>query len=257
MGISPSMQSGTAAVVVGAAQGIGAGIAVGLARAGADVVLVGRSLESLQGTAAAVAEEGTLVGSEVVDVASPTSIEELAAAVQRRLGRAPTVLVNAANVRLIASALDTNAEDWDHTHAVHLRGPFLTARAFAPGMIEQGYGKVVNFSSHWAVRVGQNRVAYSAAKAGVGQMTAALGVEWAPHGIRVNAIAPAATATKTLMRRLANDPARAQYLRDLIPLGRMSTVDDIVPVAVFLASPGSDFITGQTLFVDGGASVAG
>ena len=247
---------GTRAVVIGASQGIGAGVASALAEAGAQVVLAGRDVSRLQPAASAAAAVGTVLDTLPVDVAQPESIESFAAEVLRRHGT-PTIVVNCANVRLIAAALATSVEDWDETFAVHVRGPFLASKAFGPGMIEAGYGKIINFSSHWAARVGVGRSAYGAAKAAVSQMTAALGVEWAPHGVRVNAVAPAATLTQTLAARLAADPDRAAYLRGLIPLGRMAEVDDITPVVTFLAGRGSDFITGQTIFIDGGAAVAG
>jgi NAD(P)-dependent dehydrogenase (short-subunit alcohol dehydrogenase family) len=243
--------SGQTAVIIGSGQGIGAAIAVGLAKAGADVVLGGRSADRMALTGAQVSAAGVSARIVEVDVADAASITRFAAAVldQRKV---PTILVNSAGGGGVRPAFDTTIEEWDTVHNIHLRGTFLACQAFGRAMATKGYGKIINMSSTWAVTVGAGRSAYCAAKAGVGHLTAALGVEWAPHGIRVNAIAPTATLTPTIERRLAADPARAEYLRKGIPLGRLAVPDDMIGAAVFLASPASDFVTGQTLLVDGG-----
>ena len=242
---------GQTAVVIGAGQGIGAAIALGLANAGADVVLGGRSAERLADTQRQASAAGVAAAVAEVDVADPASITRFAAAVLDR-GPVPTILVNSAGGGGVRTAFDTTVEEWDTVHNIHLRGTFLACQAFGRAMATNGYGKIINMSSTWAATVGAGRSAYCAAKAGVGHLTAALGVEWAPHGIRVNAMAPTATLTPTIERRLAADPARAEYLRKGIPLGRLAIPEDMVGAAVFLASPASDFVTGQTLFVDGG-----
>jgi NAD(P)-dependent dehydrogenase (short-subunit alcohol dehydrogenase family) len=244
--------SGALAVVVGGSQGIGAAIADALAAAGARVVLAARDAARLDASrqrclAAGAAE----VDVQLVDVRSPDSITELAAAVRDRHGAA-TVLVNSAGVTATKPALDVTVEDWDLAHAVHLRGPFLTAQAFAPDMAAEGYGKVVNLSSTWASTVAPGRSVYCAAKAGLSHLTAALAVEWAPLGIRVNAVAPTATRTPSREGRFAAEPGLAESFRDRIPLGRLAMPADIVGAASFLAGPDSDFVTGHTLYVDGG-----
>jgi NAD(P)-dependent dehydrogenase (short-subunit alcohol dehydrogenase family) len=242
---------GLEAVVIGASQGIGAAIAVALAAAGADVVVAARRREQLEEIRDQVAAQGARAFAETVDVGSTDSIAALLARVSG-LGLAPAILVNCAGEGGTRAAFDVTPAEWDAMHDVHLRGTFFACQAFGRGMAERGYGKIVNMSSTWAATVGVNRSVYCAAKAGVGHLTAALATEWAPHGIRVNALAPTATLTPTIERRLAQDPARAEYLRRGIPLGRLATPDDIVGSAVFLASPASDFVTGHTLFVDGG-----
>jgi NAD(P)-dependent dehydrogenase (short-subunit alcohol dehydrogenase family) len=242
---------GQTAVVIGAGQGIGAAIAVGLAKAGADVVLGGRSAERMAATQAQASAAGVSARIAEVDVADPASITRFAATVLDQ-GSIPAILVNSAGGGGVRPAFDTTIEEWDTVHNIHLRGTFLACQAFGRAMSTKGYGKIINMSSTWAVTVGAGRSAYCAAKAGVGHLTAALGVEWAPLGIRVNAMAPTATLTPTIERRLAADPARAEYLRKGIPLGRLAVPDDMVGAAVFLASPASDFVTGQTLLVDGG-----
>jgi NAD(P)-dependent dehydrogenase (short-subunit alcohol dehydrogenase family) len=242
---------GRLAVVIGAGQGIGAAIAVAFARAGADVVLGGRSVERLADTLSQASAAGTAVSCGEVDVASPESIGRLANRVLAT-GRVPAILVNSAGGGGVKPAFEVTLEDWDQVHNVHLRGTFLACQAFGRAMADKGYGKIINLSSTWAATVCANRSVYCSAKAGVGHLTAALGVEWAPYGIRVNALAPTATRTPTIEKRLAADPARAEYLRKGIPLGRLALPEDLTGAAVFLASPASDFVTGQTLFVDGG-----
>jgi NAD(P)-dependent dehydrogenase (short-subunit alcohol dehydrogenase family) len=242
---------GRTAVVIGSGQGIGAAIAIGFANAGANVVLGGRSAERMAGTRNRVSAAGVSARVTEVDVADPGSIARFAATVLDE-GPVPDILVNSAGGGGVRAAFDTSVEEWDTVHNIHLRGTFLTCQAFGRAMATKGYGKIINMSSTWAATVGANRSAYCAAKAGVGHLTAALGVEWAPHGIRVNAMAPTATLTPTIERRLAADPARADYLRKGIPMGRLAVPDDMVGAAMFLASSASDFVTGQTLFVDGG-----
>jgi NAD(P)-dependent dehydrogenase (short-subunit alcohol dehydrogenase family) len=240
------------AVVVGASQGIGAAIAVAYAELGAEVVLAGRSAERLAPVAEDVSHRtGRPAETYEVDVAEPASVKAFADTVVERHGP-PTILVNSANYGLAKPALETSVEEWDATHHVHLRGPFLTSTAFVPAMAEVGYGKVVNLSSNWAVRAGLGRTVYGAAKAGLNHLTSVLAVEWAEFGIRVNGLAAAATRTPTVEDRLRRDPDRESYLVSGIPLGRIGTTDDLIGAAVYLASPASDFVTGQTLFVDGG-----
>jgi NAD(P)-dependent dehydrogenase (short-subunit alcohol dehydrogenase family) len=240
------------AVVVGGSEGIGAAIAEVLAGAGARVVLAARDADRLEASRRRCVAAGAVdVDVHTVDVRSPDSIGALADVVRDRHGPA-TVLVNSAGVTAIKPALDVDVDDWDRVHDVHLRGPFLTAQAFASGMAAEGYGKIVNLSSTWATTVAPGRSIYSAAKAGLSHLTAALAVEWAPLGIRVNAIAPAATRTPSREALFATDPELEESLRDRIPLGRLATPTDIVGAAMFLARPESDFVTGHTLYVDGG-----
>jgi NAD(P)-dependent dehydrogenase (short-subunit alcohol dehydrogenase family) len=242
--------SGKLAVVVGASLGIGQAVAIAMARAGARVVLAGRSLDRLREARSDFAASGD-VDVVKIDVASPDSIAAASADIERRHG-APAILFNSAGYSVTKPALDVTPEEWDAVHDVQLRGTFFSCQAFARPMSAAGYGKIINVSSTWGATVAPGRSVYCAAKAGVSHLTAALGTEWAPLGIRVNAIGPTATITPTIEARLAADPTREEYLRSRIPLGRLATADDMVGAALFLASPASDFITGQTLFVDGG-----
>jgi NAD(P)-dependent dehydrogenase (short-subunit alcohol dehydrogenase family) len=205
----------------------------------------------LAATCTLAAEAGGRAYAERVDVSSEESIDELVASVESRYG--PTrVLVNSAGVMVAKSAFELTAEEWDLVHDTQLRGPFLTCRSFGRHMAERRYGKIINLSSTWAFTVGHGRSAYAAAKAGLTHLTTALGAEWASQGVRVNAIAPSVTSTPAAEERIASDPEREAYLLERIPLGRIATPEDMVGTALFLSSSASDFITGETIMVDGG-----
>jgi NAD(P)-dependent dehydrogenase (short-subunit alcohol dehydrogenase family) len=241
----------TVSVVIGATAGIGSAIAVGLARSGSSVVIAGRDTGRLAETGDQIAAAGGTAHAERVDVTDPDSVADLAETVAARYGT-PRVLVNSAGVMVTKSAFDLTADDWDLVHDTQLRGPFLACQAFGRQMAGAGYGKIVNLSSTWAFTVGEGRSSYSAAKAGLSHLTTALACEWATHGVRVNAIAPTATRTPAADERISSDPEREAWVLSRIPMRRLATPDDIVGTALFLASSASDFITGETILVDGG-----
>lgn len=243
--------TGVLAVVIGASGGIGQAIAAAYADAGATVVATARDAARLRETAALVeSSSGTLVPM-ALEITDPQQITDFATAVLQTHGT-PTILVNSAGIMIPKPALEITVEDWDTVHLTQLRGPFLCSQAFAAAMGEAGYGKIINLSSTWAVTVAHGRSVYSAAKAGLGHLTSALALEWAPLGIRVNAIAPAATLTPAASARMRAHPGREEALSKQIPLGRLATPEDIAGAALFLASSSSDFITGETILVDGG-----
>jgi NAD(P)-dependent dehydrogenase (short-subunit alcohol dehydrogenase family) len=239
------------AVVIGASEGIGAAIALGLSRAGAEVVLAGRSAERLKVTAETVRTTGQQAHVHTVDARDPDQIRAFCAAVLREHG-APSILVNSMGGTLFKPAIDVEPEEWDAIHETHLRGTFFFCTSFAAAMADEGYGKIVNLSSTFATAVVTGRSVYATAKAGISQLTAALALEWAPFGIRVNAVAPGATRSPRVERWLVDNPGLEERMVQGIPLGRIARPDDIVGPALFLASPMSDFVTGQTLLVDGG-----
>jgi 2-deoxy-D-gluconate 3-dehydrogenase len=239
-------------VVIGGGSGIGADIAAGLCAEGATVVIAGRDVERLMTSQQAIAGHGVgQVEVAAVDVTDLRSIRELADGVSARHGT-PTILVNSAGASITKPALEVTEEDWDRVHDVDLRGVFFTCQAFGAAMADSGYGKIVNIGSTWGATVGVNRSTYSAAKAGVHHLTAALATEWAPLGVRVNAVAPTITRTPRVVERFATNPEREAYATSRIPLGRIAEPADVTGAVVFLASPASDFVTGHTLFVDGG-----
>ena len=248
--VPPGLQ-GVRAVVIGASGGIGAAVAAGLGEAGAEVVVAGRSRSRMESTAGQVAERGGTVHIETVDVGDPDSVTGFAREVIGRYG-APQILVNSMGGALFKLALEVTPAEWDELHTTHLRGAFLACQAFAPGMRDAGYGKIVNMSSTWAFTVAEGRSVYASAKAGLSHLTSALALEWAPLGIRVNAVAPTTTRTPRNEERFESNPEAEQYAVERIPLGRVATPEDVVGPTLFLASPMSDFVTGHTLLVDGG-----
>lgn len=242
---------GAISVVIGASEGIGAAIAAGLARAGSRLVVGGRDAGRMAATVDQLKDAGSVAQVEIVDVRSPDSVRDFCEAVLQKHG-VPTILVNSMGGTLIKELRNVEVDEWDDLHNTHLRGAFLTCQAFGKAMADKKYGKIINLSSYAAFRGNQFRGVYAVAKAGLNQLTAVLASEWGPYGIRVNGIAPVTTTTPRVTKQLAKEPEREIKLKKRIPLGRIATAEDMVGPALFLASPLSDFVSGQTLVVDGG-----
>jgi sorbose reductase len=188
-----------------------------------------------------------------VDVTSEASVAEGFRQVTDRLG-SPDVLVNAAGITIWSDSLDTDLETWQRVLDVNLTGTFLTCREFARGCRDAGReGAVVNVSSMSAqvVNVPQHQASYHASKAGVDMLTKALAVEWAPLGIRVNAIAPGYVLSDMTRQFIEAEPEIAERWRSMIPLGRMAEPADLDALVVFLCSPGAAYLTGQSVVIDG------
>jgi NAD(P)-dependent dehydrogenase (short-subunit alcohol dehydrogenase family) len=241
---------GRVAVVTGAGRGIGAALAAGLAGAGAWVALA----DIDGGTAHARAREIEAAGGRafalLVDVSDASAVDRMVRAVVERTGRLD-ILVNNAGIVGRIGALETGEEDWDAVMRVNAKGVFLCARRAAVEMRPRGGGAIVNVASTSSFRA--TRVtplpAYDASKAAVANLTRALAVEWAPHGIRVNAIAPGPLATEMTIPLPADQEARKVAP---IPMGRRGVPAEMVGAVVFLASPAAAFVTGQVLPIDGG-----
>jgi len=244
--------SGRVALVTGASSGIGRAIATALAGAGAAVVLTARREELLVGLAREIEGQGGKAAALAGDVADRGQLQSVA----QRAGEAfgpPQILVNAAGVNPRQHADAVTAEAWDRTRAINLDAPFMLARALVPAMRAKGWGRIVNIASLQSVRAFENGIAYGATKGAVMQLTRAMAEAWSRHGVTCNAIAPGFFPT-ALTEHLFRTPGAAQHLAEQTMTGRVGRLEDLHGIAVFLASPASDYITGQTIFVDGGWS---
>lgn len=242
------------AVVTGASEGIGRSLALAYAEAGARLALVSRAPERLAGLVASIQASGAKAHAYQADVRVQADVLRLAEAVTTRQG-AVSILVNSAGVPLTKPAFDITEEEWDAVMDTGLKGMFFTCLAFGRAMATQGYGKIINLASTYSQSVAPGKSVYAIAKAGVAHLTRALALEWAPLGVRVNALAPTLTVTPTRQVVLANEE-RMKFLLGRIPMGRYAQPSDLIGAGLFLASEASDFVTGQTLFVDGGWNAA-
>lgn len=241
--------AGRVAVVTGASEGIGQGLALTIAEAGADVIVASRREERLHAAKIEIEKLGRRCQVFRLDVTDLENIRALKAFAKERFGKVD-ILVNAAAFTVTKPAWEVTEVDWDTMLDVSLKGLFFCCQAVGELMREQQYGKIINISSTFSRSLILGRSVYAALKAGVSHLTDALATEWAKDGIRVNALAPTATETPTRMNLLQGERRGAMLSR--IPLGRFATIDDFAGAVIFLASPASDFVTGHTLFVDGG-----
>jgi NAD(P)-dependent dehydrogenase (short-subunit alcohol dehydrogenase family) len=245
---------GRLAIITGSSEGMGRLFALAYSRAGAEVVLASRSREKLLTVQSSIQAAGGTAHVITADMGNVSDIHGLANGVaaivkDREL---PLVLVNCAGLAFTKPALEVTEQDWEQVLDVHGKGTFFCSQLIGRMMIERGYGKIINLSSTWSTSTDMGKSVYGFAKAGVSYLTAALSTEWAPLGVRVNALAPTATLTESTSRSFRENQDRAQRLLSRIKLGRFAQPSEMVGAAIFLASPASDFITGHTLFVDGG-----
>jgi gluconate 5-dehydrogenase len=238
--------TGRRALITGSSQGIGLCIARGLAQAGASVVLNGRDAAKLERVAQELRASGAAVEARAFDVT-----DEAAIAAARDALEPVDILVNNAGMHRRGPLLDMPAEDWDVVLRVNLTAPFLMARAFAPGMIARGRGKIINLCSVMSEIARPTIANYAAAKGGLKMLTRALAVEWGRHNIQVNGLGPGYIATE-LNRSLIADEKFNAMICGRTPLGRWGRPEELVGPAVYLASAASDFMTGQILYIDGG-----
>lgn len=246
-------------LVSGGSRGIGRGLAQGFAERGARVVITGRDVETLRRTADELTRQAQAarkdlpayaVEHEVCDVASADDVARAVAAVTGRHRRIDTLL-NVAGVNIRQPAEAFTPEQWDFVLNINLKGAFLMAQAVGRAMLSQGRGVIVNVDSLNSAGPLKNVAPYAISKCGVSGMTRALAVEWGPRGVRVNGLAPGFILTD-LTQKLWSDPTMQRWGRENTPLGRLGTPQDLVGTAVFLASPAAAFLTGQTIYVDGG-----
>jgi NAD(P)-dependent dehydrogenase (short-subunit alcohol dehydrogenase family) len=246
--------TGRTAVVVGGTTGIGRALALGLADAGADVVATGRRKHIVDEVASAIESKGRRSLRAPTDVTDQGSLNALRDACRDALGHVDIVVVAAGMTKRVPTAEMTD-EDWNQILETNLTGMMRTYRTFAPGMISRGYGRLIGIGS-LASFVGLMEVAaYTASKAAVAGLTRALAVEWAPHGVTVNAIAPGVFETD-LNREILKGP-RGQEFKMRTPMRRFGRTEELVGAAVYLASDAASFVTGQLIVVDGGLLASG
>jgi NAD(P)-dependent dehydrogenase (short-subunit alcohol dehydrogenase family) len=241
---------GQVVLVSGASRGIGSAIAAGFAERKAHVCITGRDSKTLEQTAEALRSRGGTVTPIVCDVAHKQEIESLVAQVLQKVDRIDT-LINVAGVNRRRPSADVSEEDYDFILDINLKGAFLLSQSVGRQMLTQGTGCQINITSLNNDRPLRNVTPYAMSKSALGQMTRALAIEWGPHGIRVNGLAPGFILTD-LTRQLWSDPTLQQWGVANTPLRRLGQPDDLVGTAIFLASPAAAFITGQILYVDGG-----
>ncbi len=243
---------GQVVLISGGSRGIGRGLADGFARRGATVVITGRDAATLEETARAIRPPDGTVRPLVCDVADAAAIDRLTDAVLGELGRVDT-LINVAGVNRRLPAERLTEADYDFIVDINLKGPFLLSLAVGKAMLARGRGQLINVVSLNNDRPLTGVLPYAVSKAGLGQMTRALALEWGGRGVRVNAIAPGFILTD-LTRKLWSQPTMQEWGRTNTPLRRLGEVSDLVARAVFLASEASAYMTGQVLYVDGGIS---
>ena len=240
--------TGKKALVTGASKGIGASIAIAMAQAGADVVLVGRSQDSLSATRAAIENLGRSTESLIADVESRAQISEAFKSIDQLNVE---IVVNNAGSISRAPANDTALEDWDRIIDTNLNSVFQISQLCAKSMLAKGHGRIINIASLLSFQGGINVPAYTASKHAVAGVTKALANEWGAKGVTVNAIAPGYISTDNT-QALRNDVDRNTSILARIPIGRWGTPEDLAAVAVFLASPAASYINGEIITVDGG-----
>jgi len=239
-------------MVTGASYGIGAATAIGLAEDGFDVAVTDLAVDSLAATLARIAATGRRGVPIALDVRAQDSIERAFAAAVAALGPLDALVNNAGVPNLGKPVVDVTRAEWDHVLAVNLTGTFFMAQAMGRHLIGAGRrGVIVSLASTHGLVGFANTSAYGIAKAGISHMTRMLAIEWARHGIRVNAVAPGTTATPSRAPRLAEPEHRARML-GRIPVGRFGTAEEMAAAVRYLVSPQASYITGHTLVLDGG-----
>lgn len=244
--------TGKTALVTGSSQGIGNGMARGLARAGARVAINGRDAAKAEAAAAAMRAEGLDAVACAFDATHAASIDAAVGKLEADWGGID-ILFNNAGHNMRGNLVDQPLADLRRVMELNVDGVFLVSQRVVPGMIARGAGKVVVTASLSADFARAGGAAYATSKAAVKMMAKAMAVEWGPHNIQVNIISPGWNKTEIMVKMLADNPALETWVNNRTPLGRWSDpAADLAGAAVFFASRASDFVTGQTISVDGG-----
>ncbi|HEV2135561.1 MAG TPA: glucose 1-dehydrogenase [Terracidiphilus sp.] len=247
--------AGKTAVITGGTSGIGRALSLGLADAGADVVATARRKEQVESTASEIEVRGRKTLRIPSDVCDRASLDALAAATLEAFGKVD-ILINCAGIIRRTPTLTLAEEEWNNILNTNLTGTLRACQVFGKHMIERGYGRIINIASLNSFVALTEVTAYAASKAAVVSLTRSLAVEWSRKGVTVNAIAPGVFKTD-LNEKLLNSTPRGQELLMRTPMGRFGKTEELVGAAVFLASDGASFVTGQTIPVDGGFLASG
>lgn len=243
--------AGRTALVTGSSRGLGQSLALGLAEAGADVIVHGRDAAAVEASADLIAaRHGRRPATALFDVTDAAAVEDGVGALIERVG-VPDILVNNAGIQRRGPIAQFAVADWDAVIATNLSSAFYVSRFVAPGMIERGSGKIINIASVQSKLARQTIAPYSASKGGIAQLTAGMAADLARYGIQVNTLSPGYFATE-MNAALVADEAFTAWVSQRTPAGRWGDVAELRGPLVFLASAASDFVSGQNLFVDGG-----
>jgi 2-deoxy-D-gluconate 3-dehydrogenase len=250
----PFSLEGRTALVTGASRGIGRSIALALGRAGAAVACAARALDQVESAAAEIEAAGGRACAIRLDVTRGAQITAAVRDAEAALGPVD-VLVNNAGITLDKPSVEVTDEDWDAVLTTNLTSMFRGCRAVAPGMIARGRGKIINIGSMYGKLGVSHYAAYCASKAAADGLTRSLAAEWARHGIQVNCLAPGYMNTDIPRAAMADPKTRERFLSK-VPARRLGEPEEVAALAVYLASPASDFMTGQTVYLDGGQTMA-
>jgi NAD(P)-dependent dehydrogenase (short-subunit alcohol dehydrogenase family) len=245
---------GKVALITGGNGGIGLGMAEGLAAAGADIIIAARKAEKSKAAAAALAKRGVRTGVVEVNVADDASCRAMVAAAAKQMGRIDILVNNAGVAKSDVRAEDTSDDHWRFHMDVNVDGVFWCCRAFGRHMLDQGKGAIVNIGSMsgYIVNKPQPQSFYNASKAAVHHLTRSLAVEWAPRGVRVNAVAPTYIETPLTSFGIKENPEMYKTWLEMTPMGRVGQPDEIASVVQFLASDAASLVTGTIVLADGG-----
>jgi NAD(P)-dependent dehydrogenase (short-subunit alcohol dehydrogenase family) len=243
-------------LVTGAGRGIGRTLALGLAQAGADVILTARTQEEIEAAATEITElTGRKTLTLTCDVSDPAAIESTVNKAIEEFGHID-VLINNAGVAVVKPMHELTVEEWDYVMNINLRAAFLVSKAVGPHMMNQKWGRIVNIASVASALSLKGLNAYTPSKAGVASLTTQFANEWAPFGITVNAISPWFFRTSMNCEALDVEPMLS-YSTQGTPMGRTGNLEELVAPVLFFCSEGASFVNGQNLFVDGGATIMG